>query len=203
MIVYCINLILAAILVLTPFLLILFTFRNYRQVNTDEEFKKKWGTLYEEFRNGGWGCMGYYIVFFWRRLILSVCFIILKDTPLIQNLIVEVVCLLVLVYLIIYRPYISNLMNSVQIANEACILCAYCFCGLFYYDLGLSEVFHGWMILGCVYLSYIIHIVVVLKDIIPAIIKIITKFWQRYIPNLLTRSRSVIEKTFSFRSSIS
>jgi hypothetical protein len=186
--VYCANLLLAIILILTPFMLIFFIFKNYGKLYNNDEFKQKWGVLYEEFRNGGWGCMGYYAVFFLRRLVISVSFIILKDTPIIQLFVLDAACLLVLVYVSIYRPFKSKLINFAQIANEASILCSYCFCGLFYYDQNFSVEVHGWIILGCVYSSYILHLVVVLNSIIPAIIRIIVKIWHQRVSNRFDRN---------------
>jgi hypothetical protein len=69
-----------------------------------------------------------------------------------------------------YRPYISIFQNSVQIVNEISICIAYCFCGLFYWETGIDIVVHVWIVLGCVYFSYTLHLGVMIIKLIQIII---------------------------------
>ena len=70
-----------------------------------------------------------------------------------------------------YRPYLSIFQNSVQIINELSICIAYCFCGLFYWEIGINVVMHVWIVLGCVYFSYTLHLSVMIIKLVQIIMK--------------------------------
>lgn len=96
-----------------------------------------------------------------------------------QTLTADISCLVVLIYVIVYRPFTSKVMNGVQIVNEMCILSAYCLCGLFYFEVKLNEQLHGWLILGCLYSSYILHFGVLLYNIVTFIVRTLKNYTQR------------------------
>jgi hypothetical protein len=176
----------------------LFTYKNYNKVHSDQEFGLKWGTFYEEFRQGGCGCIAYYIVFFWRRLVISISLITLKDLPLIQIITADISCLVVLIYVIAYRPFSSKVMNAVQIVNELCILSAYCLCGVFYFQVIWNEELHGWLVLGCLYSSYILHFGVLLCNIVTFIVRKLKNYalrrsFNRFVKSLFGRNGNKYE----------
>ena len=61
------------------------------------------------------------------------------------------------------------MINFVQIVNEMCIVTAYCLCGVFYFQVIFSEDLHGWLVLGCLYASYMLHCGVILYNIVTFI----------------------------------
>jgi hypothetical protein len=181
---------------------VLFTYRNYNKVHIEEEFNLKWGTFYEEFHQGGWGYIAYYIVFFLRRLVISVSFIALKDVPLVQTLTADIACLFALIYVIVYRPFTSKVINGVQIVNEMCIFSAYCLCGLFYFKVNFDEELHGWLVLGCLYSSYILHFGVLLVNITTFIFLTLRNYARRtkfdhFVRNFFGRNRQQSEVALS------
>jgi hypothetical protein len=52
-------------------------------------------------------------------------------------------------------------MNFIQIANETGISVAYLFSGLFYFEPRIHMLTHTWIVLSCVYFSYILHLSVI------------------------------------------
>jgi hypothetical protein len=61
----------------------------------DEDFESKWGVLYIEF-NTSKLAVQFYVLFFVRRFIMSISFIILEDHHLAQVLTCSVACFMVI-----------------------------------------------------------------------------------------------------------
>jgi hypothetical protein len=176
MIVYTLNILLCTILIITPYLLLIFIFFNFRFIQ-QEEFLKTWGTFFEEFRilNSKVHRV-YYVLFFMRRLFIAVALIAFREFPLVQGIICVTSCLSILIYIAMFRPYKAKIMNYIQIINELSILAAYMLSSMFYFETGLDMMTHSWAILSCVYLSYIIHLVVLTQTLAKLVINILNKY---------------------------
>jgi hypothetical protein len=82
----------------------------------------------------------------------------------------------VLIHLIISRPYKSRAQNFIQIFNETIIFTGYLFVGLFVEDVGIDRALHVWIVVSCVYLSYLLHVTVILMKLIRVIVNKINSY---------------------------
>ena len=165
------------ILILAPYILTVFIYFNYDKIH-DEKFNHIWGTFFEEFSIDRGTCGWYYVLFFGRRLVIAAGLILMRKRPLVQILSAELACFGVLAYMLFSMPFRTKLMNYVQIVNEMCILSAYWLCGLFYFEVGWNEAMHGWLILGCMYTSYLLHFGVLMYNLGKFIVRTVQRIRQ-------------------------
>jgi hypothetical protein len=71
-----------------------FIYTNYEYI-CQERFKDTYGTLTREFDNYKISAVVYYPLFLIRRMILTICFHLIKDHPMAQAIIVPTVCWMV------------------------------------------------------------------------------------------------------------
>ena len=166
MLIYNMNLILCCCLVYTPFMLYSFILMNFYRINHDKT-KKVWGIFFKEFEVGQskWAAM-YYVLYFIRRLIISISLVLFDKYALFQVTICVLSCfgviyIKIFLYLVIFRPYETKLQNIIQILNELSISIAYSACALFYWDSGLDLFIHAWVILTFMFFSYALHLGVI------------------------------------------
>jgi hypothetical protein len=72
-----------------------FIYTNYDYICLGR-FKDIWGTLTKEFDNNRKSAVVYYPLFLARRMILTVCFHLMKDHPMVQAIIAPTVCWMVI-----------------------------------------------------------------------------------------------------------
>ena len=162
---YIMTILLSILLVLTPYILLVFIHFNFCFIQ-QAEFIQLWGTFFEEFHILYKRADAlYYVLFFIRRLVIAVAVILFRNSPLIQGILCLASCLSMLIYVSIFRPYNTRLMNVVQILNELSISVAYGLSGMFYFDTGLDVKIHSWSIESCVYFSYFLHVLVILHNL--------------------------------------
>ena len=87
-----------------------------------EGFKKKWGSLFLEFKNDkGYLSSQYYLIYFTRRVVYAFSQIYLNSLPFLQGGINVFCSFLTLAYLLYYRPFkdsaimVTNLIGEINI----------------------------------------------------------------------------------------
>jgi hypothetical protein len=93
-----------------------------------------------------------------RRLSLAISINIFKEFPIVQIIIITVICWIVVIHLIIYRPYVTKSTNLIQISVEICVAVSYTAAGLLISD-NINKEPVGWTIFISVNLSYIIQLI--------------------------------------------
>jgi hypothetical protein len=162
-----------------PSFLFIFTYLNFEKlINSD--YLAVWGSFYEEFNSGSKLSFYFYSLFFIRRLLLAVSFHLLYNNPDYQILIIVTSCWITTIYIIFIRPYKLKSINYFQILNEINISLGYSFTGLLFFDELIDSLTMSWIVLGCMYLSYIIHLMQTLSAFIKISINWIqTRFMHR------------------------
>ncbi len=134
-----------------------------------EELIAIYGEIIKEFKESASRiASGYYVLFMIRRYILIICFHLLREHPVAQVTIISLSCWLVVIYLAIYKPYIDQNTNFIQILVEMCVAIAYTVPGFLINDK-LEQKTAGWMIFISVNLSYIIQLIPMLLNVIKKI----------------------------------
>lgn len=93
---------------LTPSALFVTSFISYSRIvdKTDKVYKKKFGSLFSEFKNDrGFLSTQYYVVFFIRRLVYLITQVYLNTYPFVQAGVNIALSIVHLFYLIYYRPF--------------------------------------------------------------------------------------------------
>lgn len=119
----------------------LFVFYSRRKMNhivnkEDREFYGKWGTMFEEFKNDkGFISTQFYLVFILRRIFFSISQVFLNSVPFVQISINITFTVILIFYIVYFRPYIEkNLMIS-QLIGEFSVLITMIMSILFFADL--------------------------------------------------------------------
>jgi hypothetical protein len=135
-----------------------------------EEIISRYGELFKEFKHSDNIVInGYYILFMIRRLILALSFNLFKDYTIIQISMVILSCWSIVLYLVIYKPYIQKMTNMIQISVEICISIAYTVLILLLKQ-ELDQEAVGWIVFLSVNLSYIINLLPILMDAVKKLI---------------------------------
>ncbi|OMJ80682.1 hypothetical protein SteCoe_19018 [Stentor coeruleus] len=115
----------AILVVLTPPILIVSGYINYlsRSERNHEEFNKKWGSLFAEFKNNkGWFSTQFYTVFCLRRLFYLLSQIYLNSYSYIQNSVNLSSSLIQIAFMVYYLPYKENEIMISTLIGEFCTL---------------------------------------------------------------------------------
>lgn len=96
---------------------------NYDKIQSEEtEFKSKFGSLFDEFKNDrGQISSCYYALYFIRRIVFILSQLVLNSSPFVQFGLNVGFTLLTLAYLVFYRPFkvatngVSNLISEISI----------------------------------------------------------------------------------------
>jgi hypothetical protein len=183
-----------------------------------EEVLARYGEFFKEFKVSASRILsGYYVIFFIRRLILAISINLLKEIPFVQVLIISIFCWIVVLYLIIYRPYHNKTINVIQIIVEVCVATAYTvpICIIKGY---LQQGLAGLIIYASINISYIVQLLPILlnafqklrakircmkkkPDIVPVSVK--NQTGVNFTPNPLTGSDSMVGMESTPISSIS
>jgi len=94
---------------------------NIETLNS-EEFKAKFGTLYTEFKLESAWTRNFVAVLIVRRMILSLCLVYLHDYTMIQLPCTIVINIVVVLWLVLFRPYASRRGNIIEIITECLVL---------------------------------------------------------------------------------
>jgi hypothetical protein len=141
-----------------------------------ENVIERYGQLFSEFKESNSRVvMGYYAIFMIRRLALAISMNLFKEFPIAQISIISVMCWIVVIYLIIYRPYLKKSNNLIQIIVEICVAVSYTVAGLLINDNTNKEII-GWTIFISANLSYIIQLISI---IFPVLKKLYLKIKAR------------------------
>jgi len=175
---------------ITPFALLLFTLKHYKQFSSDWVLKERYSTLFYEFKSdrGFWSC-SYYSIFIIRRLIYMSSLYLLQDYPGVQVIVNLGHSLMVTFYLFVCQPFLTKAMNLINIYNEVSIFLAFAFSGFFLFDLS-SEMrdIMQWTTFGIVYAMIFTNICVTALQSAAEYINLYRK-WRRCIG---TKGRSVV-----------
>ncbi|OMJ95283.1 hypothetical protein SteCoe_1340 [Stentor coeruleus] len=101
-------LILAIISIITPPFVLVTSFINKNEIfnSTNTEFYKKYGTLYDEFKNnkGFISCL-YYFIYFTRRLLYAIVQVFLNSWPFLQTILNIIISFTQLLFIVKYQPF--------------------------------------------------------------------------------------------------
>jgi hypothetical protein len=113
-----------------------FIIKHASKLNNDSELAKRWGSLFEEFKNDrGWKSSSFYVLFFIRRLLYVTLLFTLTAFPLVQVILSAVLSALVALYLVTYRPYKERVLNYCSLYSEFASLLTYACISSFLLDL--------------------------------------------------------------------
>ena len=96
------------LVVLTPPIMLLCSYIHYSKINDplSPDFNRKYGSLFQEFKNNkGFLSTQYYLVFFCRRIVYLFTQIYLNSYPYVQTIINIVFSLVQIVHLLYYLPF--------------------------------------------------------------------------------------------------
>jgi hypothetical protein len=130
-----------------------FIIKNASRLNNDSELAKKWGSVFEEFKNDrGWKSSSFYVVFLIRRVLYVTLLFTLTAFPLVQVILSAVLSALAALYLAIYRPFKEEIMNYCTLFSELCSVLTFFVCSFFLLDLNsTTQASLKWMALSLVY----------------------------------------------------
>lgn len=91
-----------------------------------------------------------------RRLSIPVSVNLLKEAPMAQTLVCSISCLIVLIHLIVFRPYKDKVLNAIFIMIEMSVFICYS-CTVILVRLKTDQEVIMWIMLACTYTSYMLH----------------------------------------------
>ncbi len=148
-----------------PGFLFIFTYLNFEKlINSD--YLAVWGSFYEEFNSESKLSYYFYSLFFIKRFLLGVSLHFLYNNPVYQIIIILTSNWINTLYLIFLRPYKLKSINYFQILNEINISLGYSFTRLLFFDELIDSLTVSWIVLGCMYISYIIHLMQTLFNMV-------------------------------------
>jgi hypothetical protein len=164
----------------------------YRGLLKDEEIEHAWGALYLQFdvSRNIIPAINLALLFI-RRVIIAASFIILNSSPIIQIILIQISCWIIVIFTVIYRPFKTKLVNLLQLINEICIASGYGLSGMFYFETSFSVNTHMMLILCCLSVSYVLHIGNILLSLV------------KFIYQKISNSRSPDDTTVKSSSNIS
>jgi hypothetical protein len=116
-----------------------FIIKHASRLNNDSDLAKRWGSLFEEFKNDrGWKSSSFYVVFLIRRLLYVTLLFTLSSLPLVQIILSAALSILAVVYLVTFRPYKERVMNYCTLFSELCSVLTFFVCGFFLLDLNTT-----------------------------------------------------------------
>ncbi len=149
-----------------------FIYYNIEIIHSDL-IMDRFSSLFHEFRNSSSRVSyGYYVIFMIRRIILAIGFHLIKMNSIIQLCAISLPCWSVVVYLLIYRPFVNKSTNMVQIVVEICVSVVYTIPGLLLKKEIDPEVI-GWIIFSFINISYIIQLVPIILNAVRKLIRLI------------------------------
>jgi len=89
-----------------------------------EKHTAKYGALYDEFKIDKFWTRNYLVILLVRRVILTASLVYLHDASYVQLSASISIHAILLLYLIVNRPYIKTMLNVVEIIGEVLILAA-------------------------------------------------------------------------------
>ena len=102
----------------------------------DRDFYNKWGTLFEEFKNDkGFISTQFYLVFILRRFLFSISQVFLNSVPILQVSINIAWTIILIFYIVYFRPYIEKKLMISELIGEFAILVTMILSMLFFADL--------------------------------------------------------------------
>ncbi|OMJ66638.1 hypothetical protein SteCoe_36451 [Stentor coeruleus] len=129
------------IVVITPVFLLIAGFLNYKEnKHKCDQFKKKWGSIYEEFKNNkGFISTQFYTVFLIRRIgyIFSQAF--LNYNAYMQLTVILIFSIIQLLFLVFYLPYKDKEVLVSSLIGEFCIIEVIILSYFFLPDIGLNS----------------------------------------------------------------
>ena len=114
------------------------TYISYSEIqNGDELFKKKWGSLFLEFKNNkGFWSSQYYFIYFSRRLAYVLSQVYLNSQLYLQGGLNIFFSALTLAFLIVYRPFKDHAVFYSNIVGEISITLVMIYTYCFLWELG-------------------------------------------------------------------
>jgi hypothetical protein len=113
-----------------------FIIKNASRFNEESELAKKWGSVFEEFKNDrGWKSSSFYVVYLIRRVLYVTLLFTLSAFPLFQVILSAGLSALVAMYLVTYRPYKERVLNGCMLYSEFASVLIYTCCSCFLLDL--------------------------------------------------------------------
>ena len=105
---------------LTPLLFLIFSLTCAESIkNGSDQFKKKWGSLFLEFKNDrGLLSSQYYLIYFTRRVAYALSQIYLNSLPFVQGGINIFFSLMTLTHLLYYKPFKDGTILTTNIIGE-------------------------------------------------------------------------------------
>lgn len=125
--------------------------------------------------------VSFHVLFLLRRLCIVISINLFDDLPYIQTILCSLSCMIVCIHLIIVRPYKDTVLNVILIMVELSICTCYSSTVLLV-KLENEDQTLMWIMLGCTYLSYLLHSVLGYYKII--------KIVSAYIRSCLKRRRN-------------
>lgn len=106
---------------------------------TDQEFRKKWGTLYDEFKNdkGFWSTQ-FYMLFTLRRVIFALSQVFLNSMLNMQISLNLFFCALHIFFLVKFQPYTSRLIFFSAVIDDCAVLVIMVISYFFIYNASTS-----------------------------------------------------------------
>ena len=137
------GLILGAIFVLTPFISMIIGFIKQKEVKLEQETPglSLYASLFYEFKNDSKATQSqYYTVFFFRRLLFVIILFVLKDYPIIQLFLCEVLmCSVIykqmLLFIIFTMPFCEKALNYANIVTELGLVLIFPIISLYLFDI--------------------------------------------------------------------
>jgi hypothetical protein len=165
--------------VLTPAIIIICSFiSKERLVNRDPVFLKKFGSLYDEFKNNkGFWSSQFYFFYFVRRLAYTLSQVYLNDHLFVQGIINIGISIMQLVYLLVYTPFKESTILMTNIIGEAAATLVFIQTFFFLFQLSqknsqILEMVVIFTVIGGMGAQFIVSII----SLIKTIRSILTKF---------------------------
>lgn len=180
------------IVVITPVCLLIGGFFNYRENKYNcDEFKKKWGSIYEEFKNNkGFISTQFYTVFLSRRVgyIFSQAF--LNYNTYMQLTVILIFSMFQLLFLALYLPYKDKEVLVSSFIGEFCIFEVILLSYFFIPDMGLDSQIN---LESAIVFSVLIAMIMQTGIAIVLFIRSLKEVWQKL---KILRKKFLLENIF-------
>lgn len=180
--------------ILAPIFLASFLLGKKDQFNY-EEFVEKYGILVKDYK-GSLFCLYFHVIFLVRRLCIVFSVYLLKNWPAAQVSLICVSCWIVIsiqvfIHNLVARPFKDRVFNIIFILIELAVSACYtALCFLLRSDVNVEILM--WIILGCMYFSYLLHSILGYYKIIKIIYQALRSYRNREVTTISKQEAKLI-----------
>ena len=155
------SIIIFAWIIFFPFLVWILLWKNFNHLKDQTQINTI-GTIYIELRQDSKMALLYHVFYTLRRLFFSLLVFVFRDQPSIQVQLFVFHCILVIIYIVLCKPFENPVMNRLEIFNELCIIVAgyHLFTFTSFVDSASSQYMMGWSMIGVTIFNIAVNMIV-------------------------------------------